>query len=170
MTDETKLSSYGEKEIGIFFNPWRSEFDDKRSVAVLYRRSVWFKANPRSEEYMRELFRERSPNGIFIDTKTDANWKSQLVAADSIILLYPDSIGIGFAAIESEVAAGKQTWATVRVLNGRRRAFVLNGKTRRQLRLRRFFEKTMLGEALFSIGFLAVTPFFVISDLLRGKR
>lgn len=119
---------------------------------------------------MLALFRERSPNGIFINTHRDVDWRSQLASADSIILLYPDSIGNGFAAIESEVAVGKQKWATVRVLNGRRRAFVLNGKTQRQLRLRRFFERTMLGEAFFSIGFLAATPFFVISDLLRGKK
>lgn len=170
MSDETKIRSHGEKEIGIFYNPWKSEFDYKSSLAELYRRAVWFKANPRSEEYMRALFAERSPDGIFLNALSDTDWKSHLASADSILLLYPDSIGIGFAAIESEVAADKQKWATVRILNGRRRAFVFNGKVRRQLRLRRFFEQTMLGEALFTMGFLAVTPFFFISDLVRGRK
>ncbi|MGD9588865.1 MAG: glycine/betaine ABC transporter permease [Pyrinomonadaceae bacterium] len=170
MTDETTLSSYGEKEIGIFFDPWKPEADPKRSVMDLYRRAVWYKANPRSEEYMRTLFRERSPDGIFLDAQMDEKWDAHLASSDSVVLLYPDSIGIGFEEIESKVAGSKQKWATVRVLNGRRRTFVLNVKTRRQLRLRRVIEQTMLGEALFSIGFLAVTPFFVIPDLLRGKK
>jgi hypothetical protein len=170
MIDETNITTRGRREIGIFYNPWPVEFGEKKSVGVLYRRAVWFKANPRSEEYMRALFLERMPDGIFLNTERDEHWRSHLGSADSIFLLYPDSTGLFFSDLESEVEKHKPEWATMRVLNGRRRAFVLSRAVRRRLRLRRFIERTMLGEALFSAAFLAVTPFFLISDLVRGRR
>lgn len=157
------------KVLGVFHNPWRADYDPKRSLAELYRRAVWLKANPRDEAYMRALFAERYPGGLFADTADDG-WRRELPAADTVVLLYPDANGIDFSGVEGEVLRRRKTWATVRVLNGRRRDFVLNGGVRRALRRRRFVERAMLGEALAVILFAAATPFFVASDLLRGRK
>jgi hypothetical protein len=157
------------KVVGVFHNPWRADYDPRRSLAELYRRAVWLKANPRDEAYMRALFAERYPGGVFTTTGGD-DWRRALPSADTVVLLYPDSNGINFSEVEREVARIKKTWATVRVLNGRRRDFVLSRAVRRALRRRRFVERAMLGEALAVFIFAAATPFFVASDLLRGRR
>lgn len=158
------------KVVGLFHNPWRSDYDPRRSVAELYRRAVWAKANPRDEEYMRALFAERYPGGVFVDADGGEDWRREVVDADTVVLLYPDSTGIGFSGLEREAARACKTWATLRALNGRRRDFVLSRATRRELRRRRLIEKAMLGEAVAVLVFAAATPFFVASDLLRGRR
>ena len=158
------------RTVGLFHNGWQSEYDPHQSPAGLYRRAVWLKANPRSEAYMRKLFAERYPHGRFVNADEQRDWGAQVAAADAVVLLYPDAIGIGFSAIETIVKKQKKDWATVRVLNGRRRDFIWRPRVVRQLRLRRFLERSMLGEALAIIIFAAVTPFFLVSDLVRGRR
>ena len=157
------------KIIGVFYNPWQSEYDPSKSILELYRRGVWIKANPRNESYMKALFLERYPQGQFINT-ADHSWQEQLACADTVVLLYPDSIGLYFGPLESIVKNNRKTWASVRVLNGRRRDFLWNMQVRRRLRLRRFFERTMLGELLATAIFVMLTPVFVICDLVRGRR
>jgi hypothetical protein len=156
--------------VGIFHNPWRADYDPRRSVMELYRRAVWLKANPREEAYMRALFNERYPRGVFVNADSESRWAEELRAADTVVMLYTDATGLHFAPVESVVERNKKSWATVRVLNGRRRDFVWSKLARRQLRVRRFVERAMLGEALLTLAFLAVTPFFVVSDLVRGRR
>lgn len=158
------------KVLGIFHNPWQSEYDPRRSLAELYRRAVWLKANPRDEGYMKALFAERYPQGVFVNADAGPDWRRELPSADTVVLLYPDSTGLHFSRLESVVGRDKKTWATVRVLNGRRRDFVLSAQVRRRLRLRRFLERSMLGEALATAAFAAATPFFLIGDLLKGRR
>lgn len=158
------------KIIGVFHNPWRAEYDTDKSLAELYERALWLKANPRSEDYMMKLFAQRYPQGLFINADEQPDWAGRISSADLIVLLYPDAIGIKFSPIESLVKSKKNYRATVRALNGRRRDFILSRRAIRQLRLRRFLERSMLGEALAIVAFMAVTPFFVISDLVRGRR
>ena len=158
------------KIIGVFHNPWRADYDPRRSAAELYRRAVWLKANPRDEAYVRALFAERYPRGEFVNADSDPRWADHLRDADTVVLLYPDSTGLHFSSLESAVEENKKLWATVRALNGRRRDFVLSRGARRRLRRRRFVERAMLGEAAAVLAFAALTPFFVAADLLRGKR
>jgi hypothetical protein len=158
------------KIIGVFHNPWRADYDVSRSVAELYRRAVWLKANPRDEAYMRALFAERYPRAEFVDADSDPRWVERLRDADTVVLLYPDATGLHFSPLESAVEKNKKLWATVRALNGRRRDFVLSRHARRQLRQRRFVERAMLGEVAAIFAFAALTPFFVAADLLRGRR
>lgn len=158
------------KVVGIFHNPWRADYDPRRSLAELYRRAVWLKANPRDEAYMRALFAERYPRAEFVDADADPRWVERLRDADTVVLLYPDSTGLHFSPLESAIGKNKKLWATVRVLNGRRRDFVLSRHARRQLRRRRFVERAMLGEVGAILAFAALTPVFVAVDLLRGRR
>jgi hypothetical protein len=166
-----KKSAMERKVVGIFHNPWQSAYDPRRSVAELYRRAVWLKANPRDEEYMKALFQERYPDGEFVNIDRDDEWRRRLAEAATVVLLYPDSIGLHFARVESAILKGRRSDAAeVRVLNGRRRDFALSGRARRELRWRRLAERAMLGEALMIVGFVVVTPFFVAADLLRRRR
>ena len=160
--------------VGLYSQPWEKEFVNKsssrRTPHALYRRAIWSKANPRNESYMLALFAERYPEGTFLNIDQTVDWRKQVEEADKIILLYPDSIGLGFAVIESEIAPLKKPWAGVRVLNGRRRDFLLNEATRRRLRWRRFLERTMIVEFSVMVVMLAVTPFLVVADFVRGDR
>jgi hypothetical protein len=156
--------------VGIFHSPWQGSYDQHKSLAQLYRRAVWLKANPRDEQYMHALFRERYPNGKFVATSRDPNWAKQLSSADTVVLLYPDSIGLGYGALEALVENSKKTWATVRVLNGRRRDFVVSRRAKRALRWRRLIERAMLGEVVAMAGFLLITPFLVLTDFVKGRR
>lgn len=154
--------------IGIFSYPWRNDFDEKNPFE-LYRKAVHFKANPRSEDYLKALFLAHYPGGVFINIDGNAGWNKDISSAEKVIVLYPDSIGMGFLKIESEIFKYKRKSTSVYVLNGRKRKFFLNNYTRAQLYLRRFIEHYMLGEIFITIAFLFITPFFLIGDLARRR-
>src|SRR5262252_5671395 len=103
---------------GIFHNPWKSEYQPPSSLTELYSRALWLKSNPRNQAYMEELFAQHYPDGLFINADEEDDWPNQVTEADIIVLLYPDAIGIKFLPTESVVKKTKNTWATVRVLNG----------------------------------------------------
>ena len=135
----------------------------------MFRRAVWYKANPRDEGYMHTLFVEHYPGQTFINVDQNADWQGELRTADKIVLLYPDAIGIGFSRFERRVGKIKSAWAEVRVLNGRRRDFLLNASTLFAVRMRRLIERTMAGEFAFLALFVFVTPVLLIIDWLRGR-
>ena len=62
-----------EKTAGLYYNPWPVDYSAgplrNRNPLELYRKAVWFKANPRTREYMKDLFLERYPNGEFLDAR-----------------------------------------------------------------------------------------------------
>lgn len=155
------------KIMGVFSYPWSDVYSDK--IVDLYRRALWLKANPRSEEYMKSLFLGHFPNGIYINADKDSEWESHISSADTVFLLYPDSIGVGFSKLESIVFKKRKIWAAVRILNGRKREFLLDKSTRRQLHLRRFLERWMLGESLAMAFFVVITPFILMFDWVRGR-
>jgi hypothetical protein len=156
--------------LGVYYSPWREHYDHQHSLLELYRSAVRNKANPRSEAYMQALFAERWPEGEFVNAKADPAWAQRLPAADTVVLLFPDAIGIGFAALEAEVRKRRKVWATVRALNGRRRDFVLSRSVRRQLAFRRLLERSMATEVLATFCFFIATPFLLGYDLVRGHR
>ena len=99
-------------------------------IAGRFRRALFSNANPRTEEYMLALCGERWPD-VRVVRVDDADWLDAVGGADIVVLLYPDAIGQGFAAVEREVLRRKKRWAEVRVLNGRRRDFLLSPAARR---------------------------------------
>lgn len=157
--------------VALYHNPWpQSPLERPRTwnPIALYRYAVWYKANPRSLNYMRDLLSDRLPEAAWVTT-ADPGWTARIAGADEVVLLYPDAIGLGFMPIERIVMRYKRSWAGVTVLNGRRRKFLLNNATRRALRLRRLLEWTMLPELVFLPVFMVVTPLFWLADLLRGR-
>lgn len=157
--------------VALYHNPWPlSPLDRPRSwnPIALYRYAVWYKANPRNLDYMRDLLSDRLPEAAWVTT-AEPDWTARIAAADEVVLLYPDAIGLGFLPIERMVMRCKRPWAAVTILNGRRRKFLLNHDTRWALRFRRLLEWTMLPELLFLPVFMVVTPLLWLADLLRGR-
>ncbi len=160
-----------ETVIGLCYSPWPGPDGPAGSGPLaLLRRALWFKANPRQADYMEALFREHWPEGAIVALGGPAELGPEVARADTLVLLYPDAIGLGFGALDRAVLRHAAEGARVAVLNGRRRLFELDRRTRRQLALRRFLERFMLGEALFALGFLCATPVLVAADLARGRR
>jgi len=141
-----------------------------RGPLAKYRRVVWYTAAPRTEQYMRDLFRAVVPAGLFLNARTDDNWAQRAAAADLVVLLYPDCIGLGFWPLERKIRRLRKDWAAVRVLNGRRREFVLNRSVIAALRFRRALSRLLVGEALFTAAFVVATPVFLLQDVLRGRK
>jgi hypothetical protein len=156
--------------IALHHNPWPENLERPRGLNPLrlYRYAVWYKANPRSADYLRALLAEQFP-GVACVSSDQADWRERIAAADEVVLLYPDAIGLSFASVEREIDACKKAWAGVTVLNGRRRRFRLNGGTLLGLRLRRALEWTMLPELLFLAVFVVITPLLWVFDLARGR-
>lgn len=160
--------------VGLFHMLWDAELKVrcnalKRPLAK-YQRAVWFKANPRNESYMRSLFEEHYPEGAFINVDKEIDWVSQVKEADAVILLYPDAIGLGYSGVEKIVGHSRKSWASIRVLNGRKRDFLLNFPTRLGLKVRRMLEQSMLLEFTLLLPFIVMTPLLLAFDLIRGHR
>jgi hypothetical protein len=160
--------------IGLAHNPWASDLTvprpHGRGLAYQYRWLVWHKANPRSAAYMAKLFAERFPDGALVDSDVDLTWRRAVADAEQIVLLYPDSIGLGFANIERTVTETKRSSAVVSALTGRRRAFRLDMRTETGLKFRRALEWSMAGEILAAAVFVVLTPPLLAFDWLAGHR
>jgi len=164
------------KVIGLYNSGWWKEYTfpakPSRNPLYLLPWACWFKANPRTEDYMRTLFVERYPDGEFINTETlsAASLKSCIADAHTIVLLYPDAIGIGFRPLEKLVSRERNPMAKIIVLNGRKREFHFSGSTRNGLYLRRLAELTMITELCVGAVMLMATPFLAACDFLRGRK
>lgn len=119
---------------------------------------------------MKSLFDSQYPESPCVNVQQDDSWRALAGNADIIVLLYPDSIGLGFSRLEDEVWRLKRGWAEVRVVTGRRRDFLLNQATLRALRARRWIERLMLAELLMCVVFVCTTPLFLIADFVMGRR
>jgi hypothetical protein len=160
------------RTVAVFFSPWPADGlkrPPRSRPLAQYRYAVWYKANPRSADYMRALQQERFPEADVVEARAEKDWRGRIAQADTIVLLYPDAIGLGFGAIERSVLSHKAKSATVEILNGRRRQFRLTGRTLWALRLRRFLEWTMLPELVFIPVFIVVTPVLWTIDAVRGR-
>ena len=160
------------KILGIFSYPWSEEYKrvplQEGNLLTRYNKMVWFKANPRNEDYMKQLFFKCCTDGDYVNADKDPEWYKRIASADQLILLYPDSIGLGFRQIESQAFRFKQPWVSVHVINGRKRKFLLTGSTLRRLYLRRFLERWMIGEMMATLFFLILTPILALLDWMRN--
>jgi hypothetical protein len=149
--------------VGVLYYPWGEDYGypalPRKRPRRIYRRTLWWKSNPRSRDYMRALFRERYPDAELHEGD------SPPPPADNTVLLYPDAIGLGFAPRERELRGRPG----LRALNGRRREFALDRPTLRALRVRRLLERTMLLEAVALPLFVALAAPLWLFDALRGR-
>lgn len=145
---------------------YKNYFCEKRRLGFLrkFNRVLCLKSNSRPKEYMKNLFNEIYPEGKFIEIDNNFKKYKEYFENNKIILLYPDSIGIGFEKIEKYLKGSK-----VYVLNGRKRKFKLSKGMKIRMKLRRFLERTMFLEFIFIPIFIISTAIFLFMDLLRGR-
>lgn len=157
--------------IALFHDPWKGAGGPvpRSRPWRLWRKAIWFRANPRDIDYMRALLADEFPGARFLDTDAVPDWPGAAAEADEIVFVYPDSIGLGFFALEDRAMRAAPA-ARLMALNGRRRQFPLDVASLQSLRLRRFLEWTMILEFGFGAAILAATPFLIAFDFVRGRR
>jgi hypothetical protein len=129
-----------------------------------------YKRNPRNSEYMRDVAGQKFGNNYEVIDAGDYSYE-RVKHASEIVLLWPDASGYGWFGIERKIMAySKQLNIEITVLNGRRRYFSFNKVTWANYLARRFIERLWLGEIVFSIMFLFVSPFITVWDFIRGRR
>lgn len=82
---------------------------------------------------------------------------------DTVLLMFPDAIGLGWSSIERYLFALKAR--NYVVFNGRQRVFVLDKETHRKLLWRRLIERSWLVEVSLGIGMAAISIPLAIYDL-----
>jgi hypothetical protein len=159
------------RTVGLLHYPWGEDYGvsrtPRRSPQRAYASAIAYRANPRSPEYMGELLAELEPDAALVRT-SDSDWKQEVASADRVIALFPDSTGLGWSGLERSLA--KLSATPAEAINGRRRRFALDGKTRRELRMRRALERSMLVEVVVVTTFALMTPVLLAIDFLRGRR
>jgi hypothetical protein len=159
--------------VGLVYDPWRwirEAPTSFRNPLRLWKKAVWYRANPRSDAYMEALLSESYPDARILKMEDRSALPRDLDRqASKVVLLYPDAIGLGFAPVERSIVRTMPA-AEVEVLNGRKRQFVLDKRSRFDLGYRRFLEWTMLGEIVAGIVILAVTPVLILIDSVRVRR
>jgi hypothetical protein len=127
----------------------------------------YYKQNPRDMMYMQFLVKESFKNK-FIIIDINKMSPSLIKGATEVILLWPDSLGHGWFNIEKKIFIWKKKNTRVMVLNGRRRYFSLSKNLWLKYLILRAIEKFWLGEVLFFIVFLFLTPFLILYDSIKG--
>ena len=118
------------------------------------------RANPRSKEYMLKLLAEKYPDVKLINSEKLSNELSV------VILLYPDSIGLGKSSLEGTIL--KKT-KQVFIINGRGRFFPLTKSIYFKLRFLRFLEITFFSELIFIPIILFFATSYALFDKVRSR-
>lgn len=156
--------------IALLYDPWAGIAElpvTLRHPLQLWRKAIWFRANPRDPGYMRARLQETWPGARCLEV-TERLDAAALGDTREIVLLYPDAIGLGWGRIERQLAT-VAPHAVLQALNGRRQRMLLDPATRRALRLRRFLERTFVIELVAGLAMLIATPCLLAIDLLRGR-
>jgi len=93
--------------------------------------------------------------------------EATLKSPQSVVLVYQDALGLGWAGLEAKIRAVAQ--GELVFVNGRRRIMVLDSRARRRLRWRRAMARTRVGELLLSVIVVPVSLVWAGLDGLRGK-
>ena len=176
----------------LVMRPWTLPTGGKGSWREYRKWLLHYRANPRNVGYMMdradEFLRQRAP-GANIDVLAGPDLRDQVrdqdrpwvgriwteadadslkeARYDTIVLAYPDAIGLGWGPTERLLLSLKA--AHYVVINGRRRVFFWDRATRRELRLRRFMAKAWVFEMMLVPFVLAATVGFAVCDALTGR-
>lgn len=155
--------------VGVLHHRWRDDMSAPvpwRKPWQRFRKGVWFKANPRPAGYLEAAFAGRFPGGRLISTPG----AGELRSARTVVLVYPDAIGLGCSSIERRVRRVAPRGAELLVLNGRNRVFPLTRMTLIRLRVRRLLEWTMAPETIAAVVMVPAGCVLALWDFLRGRR
>jgi hypothetical protein len=130
-----------------------------------------FKRNPRNLEYMKNLANKKFDNNYeLIDGyKLSKNDLIKISQTNKIVLLWENSNGYHWFNIERKIFSLKNKDAKIMILNGRKRYFELNKQTWFRYLFVRNFERFWVGEILFTILFIIISPIIVIWDFIKKK-
>lgn len=173
-------------------HPWTLKQRNDGSRGAIRDFILHFRANPRSASYMLELaseFKNNHAEGAAAELLVDESLQAEITEKqrawfphiftsftfdelskknyDTIVLLYPDPLGLGWEKVES--ALKKIKTAQIIVINGRRREFIWDQEARRRLAYRRYLAKAGWMEALLAPWLWITACLFYLSDLLGGK-
>jgi hypothetical protein len=169
---EKSLTEYevliGPDTVGVLYIP-PDYAKPKGGLLALWRRHLVANAGVRNRDYMDALFRSHFPRGTLLELDNRQVPTDVIDRAKTIVLLFPDAIGMDFGGIE-RVIASRCPWKRVLALNGRRRLFQLDARMRRRLALLRFLEALRIPEMIFLLVFLVATPALVLFDMMIRRR
>jgi hypothetical protein len=165
------------KVVGIFYYPWEDSYvktgDPNRTLLALYKKMIWYKANPRSKDYMENLFIQRYPDGEFLHVHNSSDIdviRNKINICDKVVLLFPDAIGLGCYSIEKILFGIAPPHLSIRILNGRKRDFNYSLNVKYSLKLRRLFSRALIVEFALMPIMLFLTLVYLPLDFLRGKK
>jgi len=92
---------------------------------------------------------------------------NDFVGFDTIILVYPDALGLGWSGVESKLLTGLHV--PLFFANGRRRLMRLDSAARRALAWRRLLATSRFTELCLSMFIIPLAMFWAAKDALRGK-
>ncbi len=154
------------KELYLYYDYWKN-----KNLNNIYHKGVHFKSNPRTFEYLTSKLKDKITNSdVVILTDMADLEKIDFDAYEKIILLYPDSTGLGWYAIERIILKNVNEMKNIYIINGRGRKIVFNKLNLMSLRIKRCLERSLLGEIIFTVFFIVSTPFLLIKDLINGKN
>jgi hypothetical protein len=164
-----------------YLGPYIGSFIDWCSLGPIRRHVASFRdhyANPRAPEAqlamvkalldgskateIQMVFDRRLPSGKWRETGSPAKsqavdlvrWLPDLRGIDTVVLAYPDALGLTFGRLERRlVAAGA---ANIVILTGRRRLFPLAPRAIRSFRWRRLLASTRIGELMAGLAILPI--------------
>ena len=104
------------------------------------------------------------------DVASAGAWQSGLLARlpdyDHIVLVYPDALGLGCGSAEQQALARH---ASVIVINGRRRAFRIDGCLHHQLAFHRFLAHTRIVERVLAVVMRRAAAYLAARDRRDGR-
>ena len=92
---------------------------------------------------------------------------NDFVGFDTVILVYPDALGLGWSGVESKLLTGLHV--PLFFANGRHRLMRLDSTVRRALVWRRLLATSRLTELCLSLLIVPLAMFWAAQDALRGK-
>ena len=158
----------GPNTVGLLYLPPDYEVP-RKGIFAIWRRHVVANAQVRKRDYMKDLFARHFPGCQILEVQPKQLPDDVLGRVENIVLLYADPNGMDCGWIERAIA---NRWPEKRVLvlNGRNRFFRLDSRMHKRLSLRRFLETFRIAEIALALAFIAVTPFLLFFDILRGRR
>jgi hypothetical protein len=93
-------------------------------------------------------------------------WLPDISTIDTLILAYPDALGLTFGRLERRLVAAGAT--NIVILTGRRRLFPLSPRATRSLWWRRLLATTRIGELMAAIAILPIAAALAGYDWLKA--
>src|SRR5262249_21780205 len=93
-------------------------------------------------------------------------WVPDPSKCDTVVLVYPDALGLTFGRLERRLIAEGAT--NIVIVTGRRRLFPLSSRALRSFRWRRLLASTRIGELMAAIAILPVAAALAGYDWLTS--